>query len=266
MKDLIRWGLRQRKWYIFWWTFGIVAFIALELAFYPSFKDQAAQLDQTFKNMPDSVKALIGDVSGNYFSAQNYLNSRVFYLVIPMLFAVLMISLGSSLLAREEQDGTLELLLARPISRGKIILGKALSGIYITGIVAVAGLVVCILLSKAVGLPNSVAEVTMAMLLSYLMCMVFGAFAFMLTSLGHAVRGLAIGLTTFFFVSSYVLTGLVATIDWLKWPARLLPYYYFEPQKMLNGNYTWSTLLGYTVAIVVFGIIAFVGFRRRDIG
>jgi ABC-2 type transport system permease protein len=266
MKPIVRWGLRQRCSYSVWWTIGVTAFVALELSFFPAFKNQAAQLNHTIDQLPASVQSLIGGSGGNYFSAENYLNSRVFYLVIPILFAVLMISLGSSLLAREERDGTLELLLARPISRGRLLLGKALSGLAITGIIALISLIACIVLSRVVGLPNSAAEITAAMLLSYLLCLVFGAFAFMLTAIGGLARSASVGLTTFFFAASYILTGLVSSAEWLRWPARLLPYYYFKPEAMLSGNYQWSTLIGYAAAVSVFGIIAYFGFRRRDIG
>ncbi|HSX46254.1 MAG TPA: ABC transporter permease subunit [Candidatus Saccharimonadia bacterium] len=265
MKPLIRWGLRMRRASTIWWSIGVSAFVTLEISFFPAFKNQAQQLNQTIGQLPTAVKSLIGD-SGNYFSPENYLNSRVFYLVIPILFAILMIGLGCSLLAREEQDGTLELLLSRPVSRGRLLAGKALTGIYISGTIALVSLIVCVGLCKAVGLPNSLAEMGAAMLESYLLCLVFGAFAFMLTSLGKATRGLSLGLTTCLFVGSYVLTGLVSAVDWLKWPARLLPYYYFNPEKMLTGQYAWGPVIGYFLAVVVFAWVGWLGFRRRDIG
>ncbi len=265
MKPVIRWTMWQRRWFSIWWSIGVSAFVALEISFYPSFKNQAAQLNQTFGQFPGAVKSLIGD-TGNYFSPENYLNSRVFYLVVPILFAILLIGLGGSLLARDEQDGTLELLLSRPISRGRLMLEKALAGLLISLIVAAVGLIICLGLSRAVGLPNSVAAISAAMLESYLLCLVFGSFAFMLTAIGRAARGAAIGVTTSLFFASYVLTGLAGTVSWLLWPAKLLPYYYFKPQQMLSGHFAWSTLAGYAVASIIFGFIAWRGFARRDIG
>lgn len=265
MKPIIRWGLQQRRWYTVSWMLGVSAFAALEISFFPSFRNQAAQLNQTFANLPPAVKSLIGD-TGNYFSPDNYLNSRVFYLVIPILFAILMIGLGASLLGREENEGTIELLLARPLSRARLLLGKALCGLLITGIIAVGSLLITIGLSKVVGLPNSFAEISAAMLLSYLMCLIFGALAFMLTAVGGVARGLSIGVATAVFVASYVLTGLAGTVHWLQWPARFLPYYYFQPDKVLNGQYTWRTMAVFAAVSIALYLIGWVGFRRRDIG
>lgn len=265
MRPIVRWGLRQRRISIMWWTIGLSAFVALEISFFPAFKNQAANLDQTIGQLPTAVKSLIGD-TGNYFSPENYLNSRVFYLVVPIILAILMIGLGCSLLAREEESGTLELLLSRPVSRARLLAGKAATGLVVSGIASLVALVVCTGLSKAVGLPNTVAQISAAMLESYLLCLVFGAFAFMLTAFSRASRGLALGATTLLFVASYVLSGLTSAAQWLKWPARLLPYYYFEPEKMLTGHYAWGPVIGYSLAIIVFAAVAWLGFRRRDIG
>jgi ABC-2 type transport system permease protein len=264
MRAVIEWTLRQRRWYTTWWTFGVSAFVAIEIAFYPSFKNQFAQLNQTIDKLPSGVKGFLGD-SGNYFSAQTYLNSRVFYLVVPLLLAILMIGLGSALLAREERNGTIELLLSRPVSRSRLLLSKALSGLLISGIVTLVSLIICILLSQAVGLPNSVKEITGAMLLTYLLCLIFGSFAFMLTAIGGHVRSSAVGLTTFFFITTYVLTGLEGTASWLHTPSKLLPYHYFHPQQMLDGHFAWGTVISYSLVSLAFGVIAWLAFRRRDI-
>ena len=262
-KPLIRWGFHQKRWYAFWWTFGVSAATAIQLGFYPAFKDQFDQLNKTIASLPAGVKGLIGD-TGTYFSPETYLNSRVYYL-IPLLFGSMMIGLGSSLLAREEDDKTVELLLSRPVSRSRLLAGKALLGLLITGIVTMVSLVICVALSKAVGIPNSPVEIAAAMLLTYLLCLVFGAFAFMLTAVGRATRALSMGLTTFLFLASFILTGLTGAAEWLKWPASLLPYDYYEPQRMLSGQYDWATVAGYAFVIAICGFIAWLGFRQRDI-
>lgn len=265
MNAVFKWTLHMKRSYTIWWTIGIATFVAVELAFYPSFKGQFDELNKTLANMPAGVKGLIGD-SGSYFSPETYLNSRVFYLVVPMLLVILMINISSKLIALEERSGTLELLLSRPISRSRLVLGKALSGLAITAIATFFSLVVCIGLSKAVDIPNSVAEISAAMLLTYLLCLIFGSFTFMLTALGGRFRNMAVGLTILFFVSSYVLTGLEGVADWLKPISKLMPYHYFKPQQMLLGNYNWKTVGVFAMVSLGFGIIAIVGFRRRDIG
>ena len=265
MKAVVKWTLHQRRWYTVWWTVGVSAFVAIQLGFYSSFKGQFDDLNKTLDQLPAGVKGLIGD-SGNYFSPETYLNSRVFYLVVPLLLVILMIGVGSSLLAREERSGTIELILSRPISRARLLAGKAIAGLTITGCVALVSLLVCICLSNIVGIPNTVAQISAAMLLTFLLCLVYGSFAFMLTALGGKLASYAVGLTTFLFATGYVLTGLEAAVSWLETPAKLFPYHYFNPQQMLLGNYTWGPVLAFSLAIAVFYTVAWARFRSRDLG
>src|SRR5690606_32132476 len=134
MNPVIKWTVRMRKLSTIWWSFGIVAFIVLGLIFYPSFKDQAEALEKSFENLSDSVVALIGG-STDFFSPVGYMSSQIHFIMLPLLLGILTIGLGSSLLAREETENTIESLLARPISRGELLFAKAAAGLIVTGIV-----------------------------------------------------------------------------------------------------------------------------------
>src|SRR5689334_7372645 len=138
---ILKWTIWQRRWSIIWWCIGILAFVALELGVYPSIRSQAGELNQTLHHLPDSVKSLFG-LTEDPFSPIGYLNSRLYYLLLPLMLSILAIGLGSSLIAREEGDGTLELLLARPISRGRLLLAKAFAGFMVVtfvGLLTIAG-------------------------------------------------------------------------------------------------------------------------------
>src|SRR5690349_7459548 len=133
MNPVIRWTVRGRRWSIWWWALGIIAFVALELSVYPSIKSQAKQLNQLLERLPDTVRALFG--ANDLFSPTGYLNSRLFYLLLPLFFSILAIVLGSSLLAREENDTTMELLLGRPLSRGRLMMAKLISGLLVIAVI-----------------------------------------------------------------------------------------------------------------------------------
>lgn len=36
MKTILKWDLRQRRNFIFWWTFGVFIFVFITLIFYPA--------------------------------------------------------------------------------------------------------------------------------------------------------------------------------------------------------------------------------------
>jgi ABC-2 type transport system permease protein len=265
MNPVTRWTLRMRKVSTAWWAFGIAAFITLTLAFYPSIKSQSAQLDKSFDQLSGSTKSFITDTN-DLFSPVGYLSSQIFYLLLPILFSILLIGVGSSLVAREEQSGTIEFLLARPISRTRLLLGKAWSGLLIGLAVAGVALISVVILCKIVDINVGSWNIVGAVLMSFMLALIFGSFAFMLTCLGGAIRGLSIGLTSGLLLISYLLSSLEKSVHWLHWPSQFLPYHYFEPANILNGHFTWGALLGFAGVTVAFLLISIRGFAHRDIG
>ena len=257
--------LKRRRWSTMWWTIAIVALIVLTLAFYPSIRDQSAELNKSLGNLSPEVVGFFSD-TGDFFSPVGYLSSQIFYMLFPLLLSFLAVALGSSLIAREEQSGTLELLLARPLSRTQILLAKALSGLMILAGVAAAGILVCLVLARLVNIDISLAGVAITGLTAFLFAALLGGIAFALTAMGRAARGASIGVAALVGFASYIATSFEANLPWMKHVSRLLPFHYYHPAIMLTGNLNWHTALGYLVVVLILGLVAIVGFRRRDIG
>jgi ABC-2 type transport system permease protein len=264
MIPIIRWGLWQRRWLIFWWAIGIATYMALVISVYPSFRDQAASLNDSLNQLPTAVKSLIAD-TGNYLSPIGYMSSNAYYLLLPVVFSVLSIGLGSSLLARDEQDHTLELVLSRPVPRGVVIVARALTGICIMLTVMLATAGVTVLAAWAVGLHISLTRLVLATAMSARLALIFGAMTFMFTAFGKAARTASIGIATLLLVASYLFASLSGTVHWLSWPAKVLPYHYYHPSEILSGNPNWNNAIGMIIVVLIFGALSYLGFRRRDI-
>lgn len=264
MTSIIRWGLWDRRWSILGWNIGFAILVAMIILVYPIFRGQGA-LDQTLANIPEVAKAFVTD-SGSFFSPVGYMSSQLFYMLMPLLLIILSIGLGSSLLSKEEQDGSLELLLARPISRSKIILSKALVGLIILGSVMVTSTIVTLVCAKSVNLGISLPRLAEACFAASLMSLLFGSIAFALVGIGRGGNSIAMMTATIVAFSSYLASSLDKVVHWLEWPAKVLPFHYYEPASIMNGTNNPVSLLVFVVIIIAFGIIAVVGFERRDVG
>lgn len=257
--------LKRRKWSTLWWCVGIGVFVAFILAVYPSFSDSAAQLDKSLQNIPDSARELFTDTN-DFLSPVGYLSSQCYYLLVPLLFSFLAIGLGSSLVAREEQSHTIELLLSRPVSRTRLLLHKAAAGFIILSVVglvtALVGGIMLQFITFAGVKPLSVFLVTI-MALDF--SLLFGALAFMLTAMGRFGRGAAIGISTLLALGGYIIASLDKTLTWLAWPAKFLPFHYYHPADILRGHFTGAEALGMVVVTAVLIFFAWIAFRRRDI-
>lgn len=259
--------LRRRKWSTLWWAVGIGLFIALIFAIYPSFRGSAGQLDKSLSSIPASARDLFTDTN-DFLSPVGYLSSQCYFLLVPLLFSFLSIALGSSLLAREEQSGTLELLLARPVSRARLLLAKAGAGTTILLVVGVAIAVLGAILCAAIGFPGvNPAGVFFTTIMCLNIALLFGALAFTMTALGRIGRGAAIGVSVLAALAGYLFNSLDKSVTWLVWPARILPFHYYHPAVMLqSGRLTGPETAGIFVASLVLLCVALIAFRRRDIG
>jgi ABC-2 type transport system permease protein len=258
--------IKQRKWSVVWWGVGIGLFIALIFAIYPSFRDSSAQLDKSLQNIPESARNLFTDTN-DFLSPVGYLSSQCYFLLMPLLFSFLSIGLGSSLLAREEQNGTIELLLARPVSRTRILLAKAAAG---TAILIAVGLIIAVLgaiLCRVICFPG---VKTLGVCYTTIMCLdfalLFGAVAFAMTAFGRVGRSGAIGVSVLLALAGYLFSSLDKTVTWLVWPARLLPFNYYHPADILqSGHLPYADAAGMLIASIVLLVLALAAFRRRDI-
>ncbi len=265
MRGIVRWGLWQRRWFTAWWMLGIFAFIFINLIFYPSFRDQAAEFEQTFQQIPETAKALLSD-TGDFLSPAGYLSSQVFYLMMPLLVGILAITLGASLIGKEEKEGTVELLLSRPISRGQLLAAKALVGILIVLAAGLLGTVTTAAMAKMVDLAVPTGNIMLAGAAATLLGLSFGAIALAITTLGRNARAGSIGIATLYALGGYIVVSLSSSVEWLQWPSKLFIYNYFHPGDMLEGNYSYTVFWVIAGLLLGAGIISYIAFRRRDIG
>ncbi len=265
MIPIIKWNIKQRKWSIFWWSFATATLVVITLAFYPSFRGQAQELQKSISQLSDSTIALFSDTD-QIFSPIGYLSSQIFYLLLPMLLSILAIGLGSSLLAREEDSGTIEMLLARPVARARLVADKALVGLIILTIVSTIAIVCLLVMSKLVSLAVPLPAIIVAALSSAALALVLGSISFFITCLGQTARMASIGVAALIGIGGYIISSLTPVVHWLHWPAIASPYHYYHPAEFLGGSYHWPDLAGLFLVPILLGAASWRAFRRRDLG
>lgn len=267
MKNILFWELRRRRTAILWWTIGSVVLVAVILMVFPSIRDQAAQLDQVINKLPEGVRGLKagGATSVRLDDPVSFLNSQVFYATLPILWIILAITRGAGILGKEEQDHTLELLLARPISRTRLLTAKALS--FVTEFAAVCGatLLAIIALAPLFELHVDTGKLALATLYTAAFSLSFGHIAFVLQAASQFSKRAAVTFAVIFSFGGYVLASLSAMANWLEWPVKFMPYHYFRPLDAFEGHWPHGALLYMSVVFMLGTIIAITGFRRRDI-
>ncbi|GAB4338945.1 MAG: hypothetical protein Kow0010_27270 [Dehalococcoidia bacterium] len=238
-----------------------VLMAALVIGLYPEFKDMLGDLEE----LPPIYQAFLGQ-AGGYDTPEGFIAAE-FFSWIPLLIITVAIIGGTGALAGEESAGTMDLLLAQPIARWRLVVEKAL------------GITVALVAMALVALPGFVAMLpffdtdisvwklalaTAGMVplgLLYLGLSLWAAAALPTrTSAVVAVVGLA--------VAAYILHTLGAVVPWLDTARKFQPFYWADGSRPLveglsaawaGWNVLLLTLATGTLACAVYS------FERRDI-
>jgi ABC-2 type transport system permease protein len=261
------WELRQRRTALLWWTFGSILLSVLILLLYPPIRDQANQFNQVLNQLPPGIRQLKtgGASSINVADPVSFLNSQLFYITLPILWIILAVTRAGSIMGRDEQDGTLELLLARPISRNQLIFSKVLSLFIEFIIVGGLTLLAIVLAAPLFGLHVGTYHLALATAYTALFSLSFGLISFSFQAASRLTRRAASAVTVFLAFGGYLITSLSGLTTWLENPAKFAPYHYFAPDKIMLGQQVRGLDIYLLGVLVVTAVISYAGFRRRDI-
>jgi ABC-2 type transport system permease protein len=267
MITALLWELRQRRWAIFWWTFGSILTSAAILLLYPPIRDQANQFNQVLNQLPPGLRELKtgGANTINVADPVAFLNSQLFYITLPILWIILAVTRASSLLGRDEQAKTIELLLARPISRSRLLLSKTASLLIEFVIVGGATLLAIVILAPLFDLHIGSVDLALATAYTALFSLSFGLISFAFQAASSITRRVASAIAVLISFGGYLIASLSGLTDWLTTPAKFAPYHYFTPDKILAGQAVHGLDIYLAGVLIVTAAVSYFGFRRRDI-
>jgi ABC-2 type transport system permease protein len=254
--------LRDQRWAMLGWAVGLVL-LALYLAYIYPFVNQAAEMMKVLEKLPPVVKNLIGK---NQFMAtpEGFFNLQPFSILLPLLFIIFAIARGSDATAGEEERGTLDLLLANPLPRRRLVIEKSLahgSALFMFSIVFWLAMAGCTRLFGIVLNPGRLAAVIFS-------CWLLGAAFYALALACGCWKGkkkFSIGVSGGLAMITFLVNAYAPMVESLR-PWRILSPFYFY-----NGNSVLANGLIPAHALVLAGLAAFFfcaavfAFSRRDL-
>jgi ABC-2 type transport system permease protein len=230
------------------------------IALYPAIGESYADI---LEDMPASLSIFIGDVV-DIGSPAGYLSTEMFAFLVPLIFLMLTLGFGSSAISREEEQGTLDLLLSNPIARWRVVLEKFLALIVISLLLGLALWLGLAIGAAMVGVDISYVRMAEATFSGVLLGLAYGALALALTC-ATGKRFIAVGVAGALAVAGFLLDGFASLVDWLE-PYRVLsPFHYYSgAEPLVNGldPVHAAVLAGLTLLLAA---IALFTFERRDL-
>ena len=248
-------------------TLGMAVFVAayagLILAIFPSISS-IIEIRDIFNKLPEAFRAASAPAGVDITTPEGYIATEFFSLIGPLLFFAYTIAIGGSATAGEEERGTIDMLMALPIPRWRVLLEKFAGLVIGTAVIACALLAGMALGGLAAGLQLRLDGVAAIIASAALLTTLFGALAMWIGALSGR-RTFSIGLAFALAVGSYFVYSFSALVEVIK-PAR--PFspltYYIGDNPLVNGLRfaDVAVLAGVTV---VFVVLALVAFQRRDL-
>ncbi|MFS8478666.1 MAG: ABC transporter permease [Micromonosporaceae bacterium] len=253
--------LRDARWSLLGWAIAVPAVAAMYAAFWPSMR--SPEMMRALEAYPESVLEALNynDVT----SAAGYLSSAVYGLLISLLMAVFAIGAGTRAVAGDEEAGTLDLVLAYPVSRTRLALQRFAALAVAIGIICTVLWLAMVALRGPAQLEGiSVGELAAMTLQLGLFAAAFGALAF---AIGAATgrKALTLGISAGVAVLGYLANGVIPQVEGLEWVRNLSPWHwYLGGDPLVNGLQPRGSalLLAVTAVLVAAGVRAF---ARRDV-
>ena len=261
-------NLKLSRWGIISWSGIIFLYGILTMYLYPTIKDSSIDMLSYINSLPEAMKAAFGyegiDFTSLTFTPEAFATLE-FLVLWPLLIGIYGV-FSSVGIAREMESGTLDLLLAQPVRRYKVISAKfavfAFSAILIA-IASVLGLALgAVMINEAV----DIGSISMVILEAFLLVLSIGCLTLLFSAIFlQPRRALLFG--GIFMAFSYILNFMIPILpDSFEWLRNLSIFYHYQPNDIISsGAMNGTAVAVYSFIIIACFTTALYVFQRRDL-
>jgi len=229
----------------------------IEVLVYPTYEKSLREFE-----IPDAMKGFLGEAE-SFATPEGFMSAEIFSW-LPLLLITFAIIAGTGTTVGEEGAGTLDLLLAQPIRRRRLLVEKGVAvalGMGLAWAMALPGL----LLGKVfVDFDLGVGVFAQALLMSYSMILMYIALALWMGTLlpnRAAAAMVCIGAVVVpYFV--YTIGAAVSDLAFLK---KLTPFYWADASHVFISGFDWLRFGAMMAIAAAFFGLSLWNFERRDI-
>lgn len=238
---------------------GVLGYFLLDI--YGSIFQQNVDLQEYMALFPEEFLAFFGDAD-SLLTTEGFLGLE-FFSYIPIILGIMVVSNASNLIAKPEEDGSLEIIAAQPISRSAVYWGKVLAlilSVFLILFITWTGM--SLAANHVETIDISFLELFRPFLSLFAVLLVFMSLALFLSMLlpNGGSAGLIAGLL---LIASYFVTSLTRLDEDLAAINRFSPLKYYQGGDAiasLNIEYL-LILFGLTIGFLGLGWLLFV---KRD--
>ena len=262
MLTVFRHTLRRSRGQILGWGIGLFLLGLLMMSMYDSFAGQQEEFAALLELYPPELMAFFGDLESMFASPEGWLSTE-YLMLMPLILGIFGVLVGSGMLVSDEENGTLDLILAHPVSRTSLFMGRLFAFVVSTvSILAIAWLGLIVPMSWSSG-DIALDRLVLPFVSLLAVLLVFSTLPLLLSMLLPS-RRMAATTGGLVLVASFFITGLANISEDLERISKLSPLNYYQTREAFDGlNGEW--LAGLLAAALIFAALAWWLFQRRDI-
>jgi ABC-2 type transport system permease protein len=258
------------------WAIGLVAVVVMTEAFYPSLGDALGDLSEG-----GGLTSVLGLSEGiDPSTPLGYHWSNLYANNVPWILMALGITLGAAAIAGDEERGTLEYLLSKPVLRPEILIARFVGLITILFVVALTSGIALMILAPAFDLTGettsmgangqtitnpglSIDNAAAGTFAAFSIGVGTGAIAFLIGA-ATGRYGLTVGVTAGYSIAAYLLYTLSNTTGDLEFLTWISPWRWYVEEAMFINGLASDVALPFALSVVCLAA-AWALFVRRDL-
>jgi ABC-2 type transport system permease protein len=251
------------------WAALLMLYGLFAVYMFPTITKSSLDYVSYIASFPEALRAAMGlgnlDMASLSFSLDTFVAVEflMFWPIIVCFYAIF----GGVSLSREAERGTLDLLLAQPVSRTRVLLTRfagLTTGILVLAVVSWAGIALGLTLidQTSVNLGNQ----ALAIALGALMVLAIGGYTVLFNVIFMEPRKAltaAGGLTAVMYIINFIVPVLSPSLNWLR---QVSFFYHFNAVDIVRtGTLNGTAVAVYGVTFCLSLLAAIIIFKRRNI-
>jgi ABC-2 type transport system permease protein len=258
-------SIKDRRISLIVYMAAALLFMWMYVAMFPSIAAQAESFTALIESFPPAVFEAFGIEDLNMSTIESFLSVEHFSLVLPIMLIFMLTSVAGRALAGEIELGTVELLIARPVSRLKLFVARYAAGMGILITFTVISVFTVVPLAGLHGVEYHAASFAAGALIVFLLGWAVFSMAMMFSSL-FSERSKVYMASGGILLTMYVLNVLALmkdNLDGLKYLSFF--HYYAYSDALVNQSLYGTGCLVFVCVSLVCTAVGLVWFLKRDI-
>lgn len=257
--------IRAKKVALFSFSLAAVLFMLMFVSLFPSIKEQTADFEEFLKAYPEGFTKAFNIESLSFETLENFISVEHISITWPLMAMFFVISFAGASMTREIETGTIELLLAKPISRTKIFVGKYLGSLFSFMLFCFISFMSVVPLAELSNIEYQFDHFVVVMVVGFLFGFAIMSLAFMFSVLfseRNKVYMIMGGMLLAMYLAK-IITNFQENLENLQYVSFF--HYFDATETMVEGMYNTTSIAVFAGCGIIAFLIGLFVFRKRDV-